>query len=229
MSQKQKEKEKQSSSTQTDRRRGWPNPTVFIIIVILGLLSIALVFFSNHENSRPVLTGVVNPDTLPGIQSGEAPWPPELNGLRERLKIIGLPALTEEGSALHIHQHLDIFIHGKSIPVPAAIGFNAQERFISPIHTHDSNGVIHIESPTVQTFTLGQFLDIWGVRWNSKCIGSYCEDQQNSLKVFVNGAAVAGDPRSVALSDHQIIVITYGRPQELPNPIPSSYLFPPGS
>lgn len=228
MGQKQKEKEKQSSSAQTDRR-GWPNPAIFITIVILGLLSIALVIFFNHGNPAPVSPGNVNSDSLPGIQTGEAPWPPELNELRERLKIVGLPALQEEGSALHIHQHLDIFIHGKSIPVPAAIGFNARERFISPIHTHDSNGVIHIESPTVQTFTLGQFFDIWGVRWNLNCIGAYCEDQQNTIKVFVNGEAVPGDPRLIALSDHPIIVITYGTSQELPNPIPSSYVFPPGS
>jgi len=47
---------------------------------------------------------------LSGIQTGNAPWPVELDHRQERLSVIGLPALSEEGMVLHIHQHLDIFI-----------------------------------------------------------------------------------------------------------------------
>jgi len=108
MSQKQREKTKQPSSL-PKARKGWSKRTIFIMIGIFGFLTIALVIFLNHENPRPVSPVNVNSNSLPGIQTGEAPWPPELNELRERLKIIGLPALQEEGSALHIHQHLDIF------------------------------------------------------------------------------------------------------------------------
>jgi hypothetical protein len=32
---------------------------------------------------------------------------------------------------------------------------------MSPLHTHDSSGVIHVESNTDRYFTLGEFLDIW--------------------------------------------------------------------
>ena len=32
---------------------------------------------------------------------------------------------------------------------------------MSPLHTHDSSGVIHVESNTVRYYTLGEFLDIW--------------------------------------------------------------------
>jgi hypothetical protein len=34
----------------------------------------------------------------------------------------------------------------------------------SPLHTHDTSGIIHVESPTVRSFTLGEFVDLWGGR-----------------------------------------------------------------
>jgi len=37
-----------------------------------------------------------------------------------------------------------------------------------------------------------------------------------------------GDPRTIELKDHEEIVVTFGTSEELPNPIPSSYAFPPG-
>ena len=205
------------------------NKTLILVVGILAFAGFVYIYFYQHGNPKPASAIQVNPDTLPGIQISEAPWQPELTHLRERLKIIGLPALSEEGEALHIHQHLDLFIKGKPVLVPAFIGINEPGRFISPIHTHNTTGEIHIESPNVETFTLGQFFDIWGVRFTSKCIGSYCEDQQNSVRVFVNGEAVAGDPRSIELTDHIEIVIAYGTSGELPNPIPSQHQFSPGS
>lgn len=195
----------------------------FVAIGVLVLSAVGFVFFGRDGNAKPTshTNLIVNPDTLPGIQISEAPWQPEINHLRERLTIMGLPVMAREGRTLHIHQRLDLFINGKNVVVPGMIGINVPEQFISPIHTHKKPGEIHIESPTVQTFTLGQFFDIWGVRFTSKCIGSYCKDQNNSIKVFVNGKAVAGDPRSIELTDHQIIIVTYGTPGELPNPMPS--------
>lgn len=228
MGKKHKGKDKQKPSRREEENRS-SNKTTFIVIGILVLSALAFAFFYQRGNPKPAPTVIVNPDTLPGIQISETSWQPELIHLRERLRIIGLPALAEEGTAFHSHQHLDLFIKGKSVSIPAFIGINEPGRFISSIHTHDTTGEIHIESPTVQTFTLGQFFDIWGVRFTSKCIGSYCEDQQNSIKVFVNGEAAARDPRSIELRDHQEIVIAYGTSGELPDPIPSQHQFSAGS
>ena len=33
---------------------------------------------------------------------------------------------------------------------------------MSPLHTHDSSGTIHVESTEYRNYTLGQFLNIWG-------------------------------------------------------------------
>ena len=226
-----KEKAKRKALKQNEEIRPSKsaNRTIYISIAGSVVLLVALFVFFYHSGTKLVANVMVDPDTLPGILVSQAPWPPELKHLRDRLNIIGLPALPREGTVVHSHQHIDIFINGKSVSVPADIGINQQEGFITLIHTHDANAVIHIESPTVEKFYLGQFFDIWGVRFTSKCIGSYCSDPQNFLKVYINGEAMTGDPRLIELAPHQEIVVAYGRLQELPNPIPSQYQFVPGS
>jgi hypothetical protein len=199
------------------------------VIYVVIILALVVVLFSWNSifPKKPAVT-VSDPSTLPGIQTGKTPWQPELTLLTERLSAIGLPKLTAEGSALHIHQHLDLFIDGKSVVIPAGIGIDQAGGFISTIHTHDETGVIHVESPTVETFTLGQFFDIWGVRFTANCIGGYCADDTRTLKVYSNGALYSGDPRTLALSAHEEIAIVYGTGAEAPKTISSTYEFPQG-
>ncbi len=159
---------------------------------------------------------------LPGMNAGAPPWPAETANLLARLNAIGLPALTSEGTVLHIHQHLDIIIDGTPVTVPADIGINATAGFLSEIHTHDASGVIHVESPTNRTFRLGEFFDIWGLRFDSSCIGGECSGGGRTLAVFVNGHRVSGDPRQVILAEHQEIAIIVGTPDQLTNP-PSTF------
>ena len=170
----------------------------------------------------------LNPGALPGLQTGPAPWPAEINQLRQRLQDINLPALSTEGEVLHIHQHLDISIDGKPVQVPADIGINETQGFISSIHTHDLTGIIHVESPTIQVFTLGQFFDTWGVRFTAYCIGGYCNTPDKSLKVYVNGKLSSADPRDIVLEDHEEIFVFFGSADEVPVQIPSTFSFPPG-
>lgn len=193
------------------------------ILVVLG----GLALWSYRSSHAPVAL-VTDSTKLSGIQTGIAPWPPELTYLRTRLKEMGLPALTAEGTALHIHQHLDLYIDGTLVAVPSHIGINEPAGFISDIHTHDATGIIHVESPVVEDFTLGQFFDIWGVQFTSQSIGGYNAGNGKTIKVFVNGAPYAGDPRQLVLAKHQEIVVTYGTDQEVPTTIPSSYAFPAG-
>ncbi|MCL4358422.1 MAG: hypothetical protein M1505_02095 [Patescibacteria group bacterium] len=195
-----------------------------IIVLVLTLLIIANQIF----RQKAATPNNPNPGNLPGIQTGDAPWSAGLTHLRERLNQIGLRPLAQEGTALHIHQHLDIFIDGKPVAIPAGIGIDQGAGFIADIHTHDGTGIIHVESPVRKTFYLGQFFDIWGVDFTSGRIGGYKNQGDKSLKVFVNGSLYSGDPRQIALEDHQEIVITYGTNQELPSSIPSKYNFPVG-
>lgn len=103
--------------------------------------------------------------SLPGaLQTGPS-WPAN-NGraLQLRLRALGLAPLREEGQVVHIHQHLDLFVDGKQVTVPANIGIDAGGGFISDLHTHDTSGIMHVESPTQRSFTLGQFFAVWACR-----------------------------------------------------------------
>ena len=165
---------------------------------------------------------------LPGLQTGSPPWPAETTQLRARLTAIGLPALTAEGQVQHTHQHLDLYVDGRQVTIPADIGINRTVGFISPIHTHDATGIIHVESPVVRTFTLGELFDVWGVRFDGHCVGGACDGGGRALSVFLDGQPYAGDPRSLVLAAHEEIVVAIGTPAQLPNPIPATYAFPGG-
>ncbi|MGI0045227.1 MAG: hypothetical protein ACRD47_16095 [Nitrososphaeraceae archaeon] len=41
---------------------------------------------------------------------------------------------------------------------------------MAPIHTHDSSGVIYVESTANRSYTLDEFLDIWGPDFNDKAV-----------------------------------------------------------
>ena len=131
---------------------------------------------------------------------------------------------------VHIHQHLFVVVNGRITPVPAYIGINIRQRFLAELHTHDTSGIIHVESPTVRTFTLGNFFDVWGLRFTSKCLGGYCASGQKQVMVWVNAKRVKTDPRKVVLKSHQSIVVAYGTPASLKHlgPIPATYDFPNG-
>jgi hypothetical protein len=200
---------------------------IFLVAVGIVVIVLALSWTRLFPASSPHVVISTDPSALPGTQIGDAPWQPELSRLFDRLYTIGVPALQSEGDVLHTHQHLDIYIHGKTIPIPSGIGVNERAGFISPLHTHDTSGVIHVESDRIRNFNLGEVFDVWGLRFDGKCIGSYCADKENPLLVYVNGLPVSGNPRDFILAPHQEIVVLYGTAAETP-PIPTTYTFEAG-
>jgi len=166
-------------------------------------------------------------DKLPGILKTPPPWPANEAKLQLRLRAIGLPALQEEGQLVHIHQQLEIFVDGERVPVAPNIGIGPRSAFISPLHTHEGPAsVMHVESPTASRFSLGQFFAVWGVRLDATCIGSRCAGSGGTqLRTWVGGKPVAGDPTRIVLAEHQVIVLAYGTPAQMPEKITSTYDF----
>jgi hypothetical protein len=206
-----------------DRRRRLGVAGVLAVLALLaGIGGLAV---SVAGRSGPAATGA---GALAGLQTGPAPWGPDTADLAERLRAIGLPPLSPaEGTAVHIHQHLDLYVDGGKVAVPAGIGIDPAVGF-APLHTHDASGVIHVESPTVRTYTLGQFFAVWGVRFTPSCLGGYCAGGERRLRVYVNGAAYRGDPTTLPLAPHEELVVAFGTAAQLPSPIPSAYRFPAG-
>ena len=156
---------------------------------------------------------------LAGIQKGPAPWPPEYGSLPDRLGTLHLSALSREALAFHIHQHLDIFVDGKKVTVPALIGID-DGSFITELHTHDSTGLLHVESPKKIPYSLGQFFGVWGVRLSPTCVGGYCASPSKPLKMYLNGKRYRANPNNLVLQNHQEIAVVYGK---APKKIPSTY------
>jgi len=191
------------------------------VAIIIGLL-----LSWNRIFPPAPITLITNPNNLPGIAKTTAPWVPEIRFLPARLRDIGL-ARVQEGSAMHIHVHVDILNASTSITVPADIGINQIARSMAPIHTHDSSGIVHIESGVVRDFTLGQFFDVWGVRFTKDCLGGYCDTATSTLKVYTNGTLVKGDPRKLILKEHEEVAVVFDTASSTTK-VPSTYSFPVG-
>jgi hypothetical protein len=198
----------------------WGVAGVIVVAVAIAGTAVAL-----NQKSSP--TASPPPTALANMQHTEAPWTNGNLGLKERLDAIGLPVLSAEQLAFHIHMLLQVFVDGNPVPVAQGIGINqigsASDQFITVLHTHDASGVIHVESAKQQDYTLGEFFDVWGVPLSSTQIGAYANAGDKQVRVFLNGQPYTGDPRGLVLKQHEDIVVTYGTTKKLPDPIPSTY------
>jgi hypothetical protein len=154
-------------------------------------------------------------------------WPaPAPDQVPAAVRAAGLPLLSMEATDVHFHAHLDIIINGQPVTVPANIGI-AGTTGISSLHTHDPTGIIHIESPTQATFTLGQFFTEWKIRLSGTCLNDVCATSANTWRFYVNGQPYTGDPTALPLAAHQEIAAVYGAPPNGTAP-PDHYDFPAG-
>jgi hypothetical protein len=158
----------------------------------------------------------------------------------------GLVAESAEYLTTHNHAHLDVFVDGVVITVPAGLGIDigasgvtdtptpdgtahdyqvgtCPAACLSPLHTHDPSGVIHSESRTTShpAYLLGQFFTEWGVRLDATCVGEYCTPAA-LIHVYLNGTLYAGNPAEIPLASLLEIAIVIGRPPTL---IPSNWEF----
>ncbi len=190
--------------------------TISIIIITLAVVMGAGYLLFTKGNT-PLEDKIKN-------QPGDFSHVPNESELQAGLKNAQLEALSAEGNVLHIHQHLDITINGQNIIVPANIGIATT--FISPLHTHDTGGIIHIESPVNKDFTLGQFFTEWGIKFDDSCISTFCTDDSHKIVVGVNSQPVS-NPKDYVLKSHDEIHIWYGSSTDNPAFIPN-FLFPSG-
>jgi hypothetical protein len=151
------------------------------------------------------------------------PWPAPADATAA-VNAAGLPMLGHEGNVEHIHAHLDVLVDGQTVPVPADVGIDVHRRTISPLHTHDTSGVLHIESPVKRQFSLGEFFSEWQVSLSEDNIGALRTGGGNVVSVFVNGRQRNGNPGAIMLGAHDEIAVLYDRPRT-GETIPRSYDF----
>ena len=198
---------------------------IVVASVLVAALVIGVVVLTGGDSGSPTpsAAGVTLPDpaTLAGVIREPPPWTNNIERTNERLAELNLPSLSE--TILHHHIQLSIFVDGQPVVVPAGIGYSPELSVFSPLHTHDTQGIVHVESadPNFEP-VLGQFMDVWGVYFTPTCIGSESNDGDRSLRVYVDGDEYTGDPTLLPLTDMLSVVITFGTKDQLPDPIPSA-------
>jgi hypothetical protein len=134
-----------------------------------------------------------------------------------------------EQTAFHVHTHLSIFVNGVQRQIPYGIGIvpprQVQNTSSGPfvesgkcfywLHTHAPDGIIHIESPVVRTYTLGNLFDIWGQPLGPDRVGPV----KGKVTAFYNGKRYTADPRDIPLGNHTQIQLDVGTPLIAPQKI----------
>jgi hypothetical protein len=146
----------------------------------------------------------------------------------------GLKPLPKEFVINHVHAHLDVFVDGKPVAVPAGIGIKiddpavdredmpdgtkrygliaqCNEPCISPLHTHGVDGILHTESTATTRNTLGEFFIEWGVVLDESCVATYCSPA-TTIAIYIDGTLTPGDPRAIEITDRREIAIVIGTP-----------------
>ena len=208
-------------------------------VLLACLIAVGAAACSSDDSDDGAATNTTSESTNPG-PSEITPWPAPADAMAQA-RAAGLVPEDAERLEHHVHAHLDVFIDGDHVVVPAGIGINiddpavrdftvdgapaygginppCDQPCISPLHTHDITGVLHTESATDVDNTLGQFFTEWDVKLDANCVATYCMPD-TKIAVYVDGEAVHDDPRSITLSDHKEIAIVIGTP---PAEVPST-------
>jgi hypothetical protein len=144
------------------------------------------------------------------------PWPVP-TALGTRAHAAGLENVWGEKLAEHIHAHVTITDDGEPVTIPGDVGHSETEKFAAQLHTHNTSGIVHVESPTRDTFTLGQFFTEWGVALGPDRVGGL----RGELTVWVDGRRRIGNPASIRLTDLEqidLVVTTFGHVPHEPAP-----------
>jgi hypothetical protein len=194
-----------------------------IVVVLLAVGGIIAAVTTSSSGSKkaspsPSPTGAPGPEGV-AIQQG-TPLAP-LTKAAKGGTVQGVQCQSSEQPAYHIHTHLSVYVNGVLRPVTAGVGVvepQSQQGANPPfygatscyywLHVHTQDGVIHVESPTTQAYTLGQFFAIWGQPLTKTSVGP----ATGKLTVFVDGKPFTGDPAGIKLASREDVQIDVGTP-----------------
>lgn len=183
--------------------------SLLILVIVIALIAHAVI-------------GSGGTSTKTSVISGTGTYTTPANGATRD----GMSCLTSEGTAEHIHMYLAIYVNGQQVQVPPNTGVASNGSCLYPLHVHSDPGdenIIHEESPSADTYTLGAFFDIWGQPLSKTQVMGYNADATHQLQfVTFDGTGhktvVTGNPLSIQFSEHETIYILYNSPNVTPKP-----------
>ncbi len=173
-----------------------------------------------------VVAGAVFFLTRPAAPTTSVAAPPTSSDTADTLNtpVDNIPCDQLEHSDEHVHQHLSIYINGSQVQIPANIGIVTSPSDPTNatcfywIHTHTSDGFIHVEAPSNKLLTLGNFIHIWGQQFSQLQFPSEL-DQTNGWQAYIDGKPYKGDFHDIVLSSHQIITLAFQSPNIKPDTV----------
>jgi hypothetical protein len=184
-----------------------------LVVLVAGGVGVAVVQGGNPQNVRGAVTA--------------PPWGrPATDQLETRAAAAGLENVWGQDLAMHVHAHLSITVDGQAVTVPGDIGHDSDEKFAAEIHTHDTSGIVHVESPTRETFVLGQLFTEWDVALDGRGVGSLGHDDGLELHTFVGGSPYTSDPAGIPLRDFERIDLVLAPVGETVT-APAAFAWPP--
>jgi len=145
-------------------------------------------------------------------------WGIDLKHKNVAISVDGNPVTDFKNYVLTDKARLNMTVDGNPIQIPAQIGIdpslwkdhsldqygmqsmnmNMVMPGMATLHTHNTSGIIHVESSVYRTYTLGEFLNNWGLDLNGK-----------TVKATVDGMPVP-DYKNIILRDGEQINLDAG-------------------
>jgi hypothetical protein len=188
-------------------------------VVVAAVVAVIIVTAGGGKTPSPTASkAAIGPEGI-ALQTGPPLAPASTAATGQTID--GIQCSAAEQAAYHIHTHLAVFVDGAARQIPLGIGVVEPSVSQTPngpfasathcyywLHTHAADGVIHVESPSQHTYTLGNFFDIWRQPLSANQVGP----ATGTVTAFVNGAKYSGDPRAIPLGSRTDIQLNVGSP-----------------
>jgi hypothetical protein len=212
------------------------------VLGIVLCLSLVAGGCGKKPSSNGGTSGSVSGKATPTAASDPVHWPaPPPAKVVPLAQAVGITVGHFETLQHHVHAHLDVFIDGQHIKVPAALGITIDDpqvhQFpdplgtayggiskacanpcISPLHTHGPSGIIHTESPTDIDHSLGQLFGEWDVKLTDTCVGEFCKPAK-PIAIYLNGRVqpLAGASQLKLTAFLEVAIVIGTKPPVIPS------------
>ena len=202
------------------RRRVHTSFGALAVALIVALVPTSTSLATTLPGSAGIsIGGPPGPEGVP-LELGQLLAPVSSSSAGDTVDGIGCDA--SEQVVYHVHTHLAVYVDGRLRPIPAGIGlvqpaiaaetqdgpFYGATKCYYWLHVHAQDGIIHIESPTTRSYSLGQFFAIWRQPLNVRQVAGV----KGKLTIWVNGNRYVGNPAEIRLRSHEDVQIDIGAP-----------------
>jgi hypothetical protein len=190
-----RQQQKAKAAPASNRNFMYAGIAAVIALLVIGGIALSRSSTPSSSNATPTLPPVTPAPAIAGMHCGTS----------------------GEVTTFHQHAHLMFVVNGQETYAPALIGQSLQD-CLYWLHTHQTDGVIHMEAPSQIAPPLSTFFKIWGQPISRTRVWKYAVKPGEQMRVIVNGKVFSGNPANIILKRHELITIEIGPPFEPQKP-----------